>query len=240
VLVAVLVLVVLLLVADRVAARVAASQIADRVRASQDLSSTPSVSVRGFPFLTQVVRGRYDAISVTARQVQRDDLLFSQVHVVLRGVQVGLGELTSGSLPDIPVRQGTAAVSLTYAELNAYLAPRRLQVAGDAGALRVTGTVDLPVVGPVSLSAPMRLTASGDSLTLVPEVVHSLAGTLPGPARTFAVDLLTVRLSLRGLPFGVRLDSAHVTSDGLAIVASASDITLPAGSTASGNPDPAR
>jgi hypothetical protein len=50
-------------------------------------------------------------------------------------------------------------------------------------------------------------------------------------------------VSLSDLPFGVRLDSAQVVSDGLAIVASGSDITLPAQAAgpadgASGNPGP--
>ena len=234
-----LVLVVLaLVVVDRVAARVVAQRVADRIRTSQDLAATPSVSISGFPFLTQVAGGKYDAVSVTAHDVRRDGLQLSAVHVTLRGLRLPLGDVTNGTVREIPVRQGTAVVSLTYDDLNSYLAPRHLHVAPDvapdSGALRVTGSAQLPLVGQVSLSAPLRIATDGNGLTLVPDVVHSLAGALPGPARSLAVELLTVRVSLSDLPFGVRLDSARVTSDGLAIEASASDITLPAQAGAAG------
>ena len=49
-------LVVLLVVADRLAARVAGQVVADRIKASQHLTTTPKVSVKGFPFLTQLWR----------------------------------------------------------------------------------------------------------------------------------------------------------------------------------------
>jgi hypothetical protein len=243
VLVALVLIVLALVVVDRVAARVVASRVAAKIRTSQNLPATPAVSIHGFPFLTQVIGGRYDSVSVTARNVQRDDLRLSEVHVTLHGLRLPLGDVTNGTVREIPVSQGTAAVSLTYDDLNAYLAPRRLHVAPDNGALLVTGTAQLPLVGQVSLSAPLRIATSGDGVTLVPEVVHSLAGALPAPARSLGVELLTVRVSLRDLPFGVRLDSAHVASDGLAIAASANDITLPAQAVgpadgAAGNPGP--
>jgi hypothetical protein len=243
VLIALVLVVIALVVVDRVAARVVADRVAARIRTSQNLPATPSVSIHGFPFLTQVIGGRYDSMSVTARDVQREDLRLSKVHVTLHGLRLPLGDVTNGTVREIPVRQGTAAVSVTYDDLNAYLAPRRLHVAPDHGSLLVTGTAQLPLVGQVSLSAPLRIATSGDGLTLVPEVVHSLAGALPAPARSLAVELLTVRVSLRDLPFGVRLDSAHVASDGLAVAASARDIMLPAQAAgradgAAGNPGP--
>lgn len=227
-LVALVVIVLVLIVVDRVSARLVAGRVADRIQTSQNLPATPSVAIHGFPFLTQVIGGRYRSVSVTARDIRREDLQLSRVHVTLHGLRLPLGDVTNGNVREIPVQQGTAAVSITYQDLNAYLASRHLSVAPDGTSLRVTGRVQLPIVGEVSLSAPLRISTDGDGLTLVPEVVHSLAGALPSSVRSVAVELLTVRLSLRDLPFGVRLDSAHVGSDGLAIEASASDITLPA------------
>ena len=235
-----------LVVVDRVAARVVASAVAARIRTSQGLPATPSVAISGFPFLTQVLGGQYDSVSVTARGVERDGLRFAVVSVTLRGLRLPLRDVTKGAVREIPVSEGTAAVSLTYDDLNAYLAPRHLHVAPDAannGALRVTGTAQLPLVGAVSLSAPLRISTDGNGFTLVPDVVHSVLAAFPAPARSLAVDLLTVRVSLRDLPFGVRLDSAQVGPDRVAIVASASDITLPAQAAGAadrvvGNPGP--
>lgn len=227
-LVALLVIALVLIVVDRVSARIVAGRVADRIRTSQNLPATPSVAIHGFPFLTQVIGGRYTSISVTARDVRREDLQLSRVDVTLHGLRLPLGDVTNGNVREIPVQRGTAVASVTYQDLNAYLAPRHLSVEPDGTSLRVTGRVQLPIVGGVALSAPLRMSTDGDGLTLVPEVVHSLAGALPSSVRSAAVNLLTVRLSFRDLPFGVRLDSAHVGSDGLAIEASASDITLPA------------
>jgi DUF2993 family protein len=227
-LVAVVLIALVLVVVDRVAARVVAQRVATRIRTSQNLPATPSVAITGFPFLTQVIGGRYKAVSVTARDVRREDLQLSRVQVTLHGLRLPLRDLTNGTVRQIPVHQGTAAVSVSYEDLNSYLMPRHLSVAPDGAALRVTGRLQLPVVGQVSLSAPLRIATDGGGLTLVPEMVHSLAGALPASVRSVAVDLLTVRLPLRDLPFGVRLDSAHVGSEGIVVEASASDITLPA------------
>jgi DUF2993 family protein len=53
-LIAVIILVGLLVAADRVGAVVASHEIASQVQTAYNLPSKPSVTVRGFPFLTQV------------------------------------------------------------------------------------------------------------------------------------------------------------------------------------------
>ena len=64
----------LLVVADRVAVGVAERMIADRVR--QEItkqgaqSAEPDVEVGGTPFLTQVLDGRYQRITINLRDVQ--------------------------------------------------------------------------------------------------------------------------------------------------------------------------
>lgn len=63
----IVVLVLLVVVVDRAAWWFAQGTIADQVQSEADLSSRPEVKVGGFPFLTQVLRGRYQQIDATLK-----------------------------------------------------------------------------------------------------------------------------------------------------------------------------
>ena len=55
--------------ADRYAAHVAAGEIASAVQTDAKLARKPHVTIKGFPFLTQVADGKYKHIDVTATDV---------------------------------------------------------------------------------------------------------------------------------------------------------------------------
>ena len=56
-------------VADSVARHLAEQRLADEIRTSEDLPETPDVTVHGWPFLTQVIAGRYQRIDVRVQQL---------------------------------------------------------------------------------------------------------------------------------------------------------------------------
>lgn len=66
-LVLLLVLVVVLVGADRIAAAVVADRLASTIASSQHLATPPRVTFHGFPFVTQVLRGRYDGVGLEAQ-----------------------------------------------------------------------------------------------------------------------------------------------------------------------------
>src|SRR5689334_23717370 len=81
----------LLLVADRVGAYVAASTIASQAKkelAARDITtpSDPTVTVGGFPFLTQVARGRYQSITIHVDHPSSQGVTFDTLDVVANGV----------------------------------------------------------------------------------------------------------------------------------------------------------
>jgi hypothetical protein len=230
-LIALLVVVVLLVVIDRVAVAVAERQIADRVQTSQGLDEKPSVDIRGFPFLTQVIRGRYREVSATAHGLDEDGLRLSQVTVVADGVRVDLGDLINRTVRSVPVDSARGQVLLDYDDLNAYLATRvevpKVTVRRSGSDLRVTGTVQIPILNrSLSLSGNAKVDIAGDQITLLPTAVNALTGFVPEFAQGSAREALTVRFTLRNLPFGVRLDSARLTDSGILFTASASGLTL--------------
>jgi hypothetical protein len=231
-LVVVVVVVLAALVAlDRVAVYVAEGQIAERVQDSQSLASRPDVSIKGFPFLTQVLRGRYKEVTASAHGIDREGLRLSDVTVIAEGVRVDLGDLVGGSVRTVPVDHARGSVLVSYDDLNAYLAQRvevpKVQVGHSGSNLKVTGSIQLPVLNrTISLSGNARVDISGENVTLLPTAVTALTGFLPDFAQSSAQEALTVRFAIRGLPFGVRLDSAQVTDQGIRFNAFADGLTL--------------
>jgi hypothetical protein len=227
-------LLVALVVIDRVAVGVAEVQIADRVQTSQSLATKPKVDIAGFPFLTQVLRGRYTQVTATATGLDRDGLRLERVRVVADGVRVDLGDLIGGNVRSVPVDHATGQVLITYPDLNAYLAQQvsgpTITVRRSGSELKVTGSVRIPVLDrPIALSGTAKIAISGENVTLLPDAVQAVTGFLPGFAEASAREALTVHFAVKGLPFGVRLESAKVTDDGILFAASADGLTLNTG-----------
>jgi hypothetical protein len=220
-----------LIVVDRVAVGIADDQIASRVQTSQSLAVKPQVDVTGFPFLTQVARGRYKQVTVVVRGLERDGLRLDQVRIDAEGARVDLGDLIGGRVTSVPVDHAQGQVLITYDDLNAYLASRsdipQVRVSRSGSDLKVTGSVQIPVLGrSVSLSGNAQVAISGENITLSPTAVSALTGFLPGFAEDSAREALTVRFAIKGLPFGVRLDKATVTASGIRFTAFADGLTL--------------
>jgi hypothetical protein len=223
---------VVLVVVDRVAVGVAEGQIASRVQTSQALIDKPEVDVAGFPFLTQVARGRYKQVTVNVSGLTRDGLRLDQIRIVAEGVRVDPGDLLSGTVTSVPVDHARGSVLISYADLNTYLANRvdvpKLAVSrGGSSNLRVTGSVEVPVLGrSISLSGDAKVAIDGENITLLPTSVDAVTGALPGIAESSAREALTIRFALKGLPFGVRLGQPTLTDDGIRISAFADGLTL--------------
>ncbi len=234
-LIALVVVLALLVVVDRVAVGVAEGQLADRVQASQNLPGKPTAHIAGFPFLTQVVGGRYEQVSLALPAIERDGLRLSQVDIRADGVRVGLGDLVNGRVSSVPIDHARGDVLLTYDDLDAYLATRvqvpKVTVKRDGRNAKVTGTVEIPLLNrPVSVSGDAAVDVSGDEVTIRPTAVQALTGLLPGIAEGSAREALTVRFSIKGLPLGVRLAGATLTDQGVRFTAVADGVTLDAGS----------
>jgi hypothetical protein len=100
------VLVGLLVVADFGAAAVFEYQVSKRAREQFNLTDDPSVKVHGFSFLAQAISGEYDHVAIDAKGVPVQDRLRDlEVHVDLMGVIAPLGDLVSGELQGVEVRE---------------------------------------------------------------------------------------------------------------------------------------
>ncbi|MCW2615932.1 MAG: hypothetical protein JWN08_2926 [Frankiales bacterium] len=224
-LVALAVLAVLLLVADRASAALASRALADELQRSGGLSARPTVDVGGFPFLTQAVGGRYDRIEVRAEDVPAGEVRLAGLEAVLNGVQVPLGDALSGSVAAVPVDRVDARVRLAYDVLARRSGGRRLSVAPAGARVRVTGSVE--VLGQtVSATALSRVALDGDVVVVTAESFEVGNGVANAVLSRALGDRFDLRVPVRGLPYGLRVEQVSVEPDGVVVTAAAVDAVL--------------
>jgi hypothetical protein len=214
------VVIILLLALDRIGVLIADQQIAKRVQNAQELPTRPGVSIKGFPFLTQVLSGHYG----------RNGLTVDRVRVSAHGISVPLGQVVSGNVKEVPVERADATVTIGLANLNNYIAAQvpgnllKVSAAGDK--LKLTGT--LPFPPSVSVSLQTRIDVASNSITLRPASVDALLATIPGgqAIRSMVMNFFTVKLPISQLPFGISLKQASVVKNAVVITASATGLTF--------------
>jgi hypothetical protein len=227
----VIVLVILLVAVDRVAWLVAQRGVADSIQSSADLATRPDVKVRGFPFLTQVIKGRYDHVDGTLDDLSvQDGLTVDQLKVQLNGVHVTLGELIHRTISSAPVDSASATATVSYDSIDqvakANLPGRGLDVEftqGRAGLLSVTGTYSSSLIKTQINGDAQVLIQNGE---LVVRVVPESLDRLPVAVRSEVTPLLGGSYRLPSLPFGFKAKSVSVEPNGIAVLATATSVHL--------------
>jgi hypothetical protein len=219
-------------VADSVARHLAEQRLADEIRTSEDLPETPDVTVHGWPFLTQVIAGRYQRIDVRIRQLPvSSGLSLGELDAVLSGVRVPLSDVLQGNVQRIPVAGVRAEARVSYRALDGVVRQQLpaglLQDVslsrGSGGDLRVTATYTGPG-GPLPLRGEVDVSASGGRLQLrVRE--ESLAG-LPDFVRPQVAQLLNTSVELPELPFGLQVLGVDVDAGGVVLRVGGTGVVL--------------
>lgn len=221
VLVVVAVLAALFVAADRGAAAVAEHKIAGRVAAAYNLPSRPSVTVRGFPFLTQLVSGNFRQVDATIGQFDGHGVRVDDLDARFTGVRAPLAEVLGGNTSDITVAHVSATGTIPFAVVRRRL-PTGLRVDPTGDRLRLSGTLDyLGVSAPVATVA--SLAVHGDAIEVTPGPVTVRGVTIPGSAvaSRFGFDV-----PAPVLPLQLRLTSVAATRAGVRIGAAASDVRI--------------
>lgn len=203
------VVLVLLLLADRIGDYAAERAAATTVQNSQHLDSRPDVDVAGFPFLTQLVAGDFDDITVTAKDVrvgqQAHQLNISRVRAAFHDVSVSrdfqtirADHATAQAVIDYGDLSDTVGIDLRYAGNHRVSASKEFTIAGQTVTPTVTVQPQL-VDGALSFTKP---TING-----VSDVTGEITRTLN---QTFDLSV-----PLQGLPFQVRVTGLSVDESGL-------------------------
>jgi hypothetical protein len=218
------VLALLLLAGDRIGVVLAERAVARELAAS-GLTGEPTADIRGFPFLTQAVSGRYDEVVVTAQDVPAGELRFSEFEATLTGLQVPLSQAVSGDVGDIPVDGLDARVVVPYDALarSSELGDVRVEPVGDR--VRVTGTTT--VLGrTLSATAVSRVDLDGSDIRVTAESIDVGSDAVSNLITRALDGRLDLRVPVRGLPYGLEPRALDIADRGVVVDASARDTVL--------------
>ena len=210
--------------ADRAVERWAEGYVADQLTEQAGLAGTPDVDVRGFPFLTQALEGRYDDVRISLTADELGQPAGTRADVRLTGVQVPLSNVLSGDVQEVPVDRIDGTATLSYELLSDQLGGDST-VSAEGEGLRVTKTV--VILGyTLPLTATGTVTLEGDELVVDVDRASGSGVEVPGFVVDQASDLLDLRYQVPALPFGLQLTSVTPAADGVVVQVEAVDTVL--------------
>ena len=210
------ILVILLVAADRISVYVAKRKVASRIVGAYNLSTPPSVTIEGFPFLTQVVAGRYTRVDVALSSVTAGGVEMQELRATFTGVNAPLARILGNGSGALSADHATATALIPFASVQRRLPPGIRLGAADGGELKLSGKLGYQGFQvPVSAAVSLHVTAT--DIQISPRNV-TVVGTLPVPA-----DLLGTRLAIalpvRELPMHLKVTSVRVTTGGFEVSA---------------------
>jgi hypothetical protein len=222
---ALIVVLILLVIGDRVAVAIAENQIASQIK-SADSAISPSVNIKGFPFLTQVISRNLQEIDISAKDIPAgtSGVTISSVSAQAKGVHIN-SSFNGGKVDSILGSAfvsfssvGTALSSQTggLADLSLSAAgPQEIKVTADLG-----GVAKLQQVGKVTMtgnhvSIVWKNTAGSDTGGIDIGSILGGSNTLP--------DL---NFDIPKLPAGLQVKSFSITQQGLSVTVAAHNTTL--------------
>ncbi|MFF2604005.1 DUF2993 domain-containing protein [Streptomyces californicus] len=220
-----LVLVVLLgglfLAVDRAAVYFAESEAEDRVAMSADGAVSTEISIKGFPFLTQVAASRLDRVDLELTGMETSAggraVRVSEVRAQLHDVKLGSGYRTATAA------RATGTALVTYKDLTAAASDGVVVEYGGKGKAKVTGTVEI-------LGRPISRSVLSTVTRVDGHTVKVRADKVPGEGIPGVEDLIRKRTDFEGdidgLPKGLELQEVEVTEKGLEITVTGSNVSL--------------
>lgn len=219
------VLAAIFVIGDQVARGYAQNMIASKVQSSSNLPAKPSVSIKGWPFLTQVASRDVQQVDISARNVQESGLDFSSINATASDVHLN----SSYNGGTIGTTTGTAVVS--YSTLAAQSGIKGLSLSADPSGgpdeAKITLSSIADVVpasvaqflpsGPVSGVA--KITESDSALSVRAESLGKVPLSQLGSAGDF-----TVRIPR--LPMDMAVTGVSTTPQGIGVQVTAHDTTL--------------
>ncbi|MFC1409501.1 DUF2993 domain-containing protein [Streptacidiphilus sp. N1-12] len=224
-LIVLLVLFGLFVAADRVALHFAESEAATKIQSARNLPQKPSVSIGGFPFLTQLASSKFDEVKVTSPELTVNDGKGGP-DVRLQNFAIdGKGVRVTGNYSGIIADSGTGSALISYPDLSKAL-PNQVTVAygGAPGKVKVSGRIDVPVLGAQNVSGTADVSVvNGTDISL--SNLSGINGLAPGIGDLVS-SFLQPKLQIAGLPSGLKLNTVQAGPDGIAVTVSGTNVSL--------------
>ncbi|MEU7141476.1 DUF2993 domain-containing protein [Nocardia sp. NPDC046473] len=221
-LILIIVLAIALVVGDRVAVVMAQNEIGRKIAADYKLPQQPSVDIRGVPFLTQALDGKYHDIGIRVGDWSEQNLSVRNLDVTLTDVAAPLTDLLNNRTSNLVAATAMATAVVPYDTVKGY-APKGVESMSDSpDGLRVTGTFSVEGI-PVPATIVVTVAPTDDGIEVTPVSVQSAAG---GPTMPLALlrRALTFVVPLQKLPLGAKLTAIQPSANGLQVTAVAHDV----------------
>ncbi|MFI5759179.1 DUF2993 domain-containing protein [Streptomyces sp. NPDC051569] len=231
----------LFVAADRAAVYFAEDEVAGRIQSSQGVNTTPEVSIKGFPFLTQVVGGSLDEVDISLDGVTATAdghaVRVTEVKANLRDVRM------DSSFSSATASSATGSAHISYADLMksapqgttvGYAGPERAA----KGQVKLSGTLtDVLEAANIPVPGAVAALLGGEELTVYSTVSLENGNTvrlsaedlpkLPVPGLDEQVKgLVDYDLKLAGLPASIKLDRVTATATGLQFSGTGTNVSL--------------
>ena len=209
--VVVLALIVLFVVGDRLAVLYAQNQVAQQFKEQGGFEGTPSVSIKGFPFLTQVIAHNIHEITITSDKIKAGPVTITNLDADITDVKLN-GAFTAGTIGHLDGQALIPFSGLTSAlggELGGNLGDLAsgvtIKAAGDN---KIKASFDLLIV---SGSATLKVTREpGNKIH-----IHLLSSQgLPSEITNQLKDLT---VPIPALPLGMKIQRIQVNGAGISI-----------------------
>lgn len=227
-----------LFAADRVgrsyAQRIISDKVSEQVANQKATSQKPDVTIEGFPFLTQVLHGRYDEIKIEladfsgpADQNGTKKIRLPLLDIRAKDVQASLHTLQSGG--NIVAGTVTGIGEIDYPQLVELIGQPGVKLAAKDG--KLTGSAPVQVLGQtVNVTGTAELTVKSGNVVQVRFSNVSAAGLPDNPLVkgliNSYVNKLAFDLKVPALPLKLTVQNVEAQADGLKVTAGAADVAL--------------
>jgi hypothetical protein len=214
-----IVLVGLLVAADFGAKAIAENEVATEIQ-KQGISQKPSVSIAGFPFLTQVISRDIDRMQISWHDLQEGPVTFKSINAVLNGVHI------NSSFNGATVSQLTGTAVITFGALSNAVSSQvgalgALGGAGltltDAGPDEIKASLDLVITSASATWRVSRLSGNRISIQLIDS--SGLPSQLLGSVRNITIPL-------SGIPLHLQVQSVSITPNGVVGTLTGQNVTF--------------
>jgi hypothetical protein len=208
-----IVLIGLLVAADFGAKAYAESAIASKIDSS-GLGTKPSVTIQGFPFLTQVAARNLKQIDINASNFSVKQVVISSLHATATGVR------PNASFNGATISQINGTVVVSFTTITNLVPVPGLSVTADPAdgpdAIKLNSSLG-GATGKIVQTSPNVITVDVGNLTGLAGLASLLGGSTLASSYTFDIPQL---------PAGLVVRSISVTSQGIVATASAQNTTL--------------
>lgn len=211
----------LVIAADRIGLAVAQDAIAKNVESEYALDHKPEVKIKGFPFLTQALSGRYGEIDINVGDFRQAGVHLTDTAVTLKGVDAPMSDALHNDASGFVADTATSTATVSYGDVNKE-APDGMKVSAQGKTLKVRGPVTVLGLSR-TLTATVSIRPSGRSVKVLPETVDAGGTTIPV---SLVQQAFTFTMPVKGLPLNTRITEVQVLPEGLRVTTTAEHVNL--------------